>query len=244
MTQTFSLYPAIDLRFGQVVCLKQGDAAQQTIYDDNPASRARLWMESGAAWLHVVNLDGAFDADQSTNEKAIQAICAVAKAYPTKIQLGGGIRSLAAIEKALCLGVTRVIMGTAAVENPQLLEEALSIYGKDALALGLDARDGYLQTHGWVTQTKIRAIDLACEWVAKWLKWVIFTDIARDGVGTGINLSATQTLVQASACSVIAPLVCVVKRMYCKRVISAVRVSLLDAPCMMGCSHSKGFSRC
>jgi len=204
MEQGFTLYPAIDLRSGKVVRLRQGDAAQQTIYDENPAARAKRWIEAGATWLHVVNLDGAFNDDQAENEKAIAAICRVANTASVKIQIGGGIRSLEAIKKALEQGANRVILGTAAVEDPRFLEEALAAYGSNRVVLGLDARDGFLQTHGWVKQTEIRALDFARNWMQKGLKWVIYTDTARDGVGTGINIAFTAELVQQSGCFVIA----------------------------------------
>lgn len=204
MGKAFTLYPAIDLRAGKVVRLRQGDADQQTIYDEDPAARAQRWIEAGAIWLHVVNLDGAFGADQKENEKAIAAICRVAKSASVQIQLGGGIRSLEAIKKALEQGAARVILGTAAVEDPHLLEGALAAYGSDRVVLGLDARDGFLQTHGWVKQTEVRALDFARDWAQKGLKWVVYTDTARDGVGTGINSASTAELVQQSGCFVIA----------------------------------------
>jgi len=204
MEEIFALYPAIDLRAGKVVRLRQGDAAQETVYDEDPAARAQRWIDAGAVWLHVVNLDGAFEASQTDNDKAIAAICQVARASSAKIQIGGGIRSLEAIEKVLKQGAARVILGTAAVENAHFLEEALAAYGSDRIALSLDARAGFLQTHGWKKQTEVRALDFAQAWAQKGLKWVIFTDTARDGISAGINIANTAELVQKSGCLIIA----------------------------------------
>ena len=145
----FIVYPAIDLRQGQVVRLKQGDPSRKTIFGDDPAAVARRWMAAGAVWLHVVNLDGAFGEVDAANREALQAILGTG----AKVQLGGGLRSLEAVQMALDLGVRRVVIGTAAVENPELICQVVSKFGSEHLAIGVDTREGRVHTRGWVDDT-------------------------------------------------------------------------------------------
>lgn len=200
----FTILPAIDLRQGQVVRLKMGDPSRQTVYSDDPAQTARRWLSAGARWLHVVNLDGAFEETDSKNQNALKQILKTAELYGASIQFGGGLRSLAAIEQALNLGITRVVLGTIVIEQRQVLEAALQHWGAERVAAGLDARGGQIQVRGWKEGTGIKAIDLARELQALGLRWLVFTDIAQDGMGSGINLEQTLELSHACPLQIIA----------------------------------------
>lgn len=204
----FTVYPAIDLRSGQVVRLAEGDPQRQTQYSADPASTARRWISAGARWLHVVNLDGAFDDGQaladSPNGLALTAILQEAQTQNVSVQFGGGLRSLEGIQAALDLGVTRVVLGTVIVEQPEILAAALTRWGAERVAAGLDARDGLLRVHGWQRETPLQALQVAQDLAEQGLRWLIFTDIARDGLQTGLNLPATLALAQASGLQVIA----------------------------------------
>jgi len=201
---TFQIYPALDLRRGQVVRLQEGDPTRQTDYDADPVAAARRWLSAGARWLHVVNLDGAFGEAGAANHSALGAILRVAAEFGASVQFGGGLRTAEALEAALSLGVTRVVIGTALVEQPELLGLALRRWGPEKIAAGLDARDGQIQVRGWQQGTALPALNLAQQLAAQGLRWLIFTDIARDGLQTGLNLSATTALAQASGLNVIA----------------------------------------
>lgn len=202
--QNFIVFPAIDLRAGQVVRLKEGDPQRQTSYSTEPASVARRWLAAGASWLHVVNLDGAFGETESANSIALQAILAEADRSNIPVQFGGGLRSLDAIEKALAAGVSRVILGTVIVEKPELCSEALQRWGAEQVGVSLDARDGRVQVRGWQSDTPLLAMDTACRLSEEGLRWLVFTDISRDGLQTGLNLTATVNLARASQLRVIA----------------------------------------
>jgi phosphoribosylformimino-5-aminoimidazole carboxamide ribotide isomerase len=195
----FIVFPAIDLRGGQVVRLKEGDPNRQTQYSSDPAGAARRWIEAGTSWLHVVNLDGAFDQPDSANREALQAILAAAAQANVPVQFGGGLRSLQAIEAALQAGVSRAIIGTLAVDQPAVLEEALARWGAERIGVSLDARGGLVQVRGWQAATS-----LAQDLHQKGLRWLVFTDIARDGLQTGLNLPSTVELAQASGLNVVA----------------------------------------
>jgi phosphoribosylformimino-5-aminoimidazole carboxamide ribotide isomerase len=200
----FTVFPAIDLRRGQVVRLAQGDLARQSTYSTDPAGMARRWLEAGAAWLHVVNLDGAFDHPDLANREALQSILNVCAQFGAQVQFGGGLRSLPAVEQVLEAGVSRAVLGTAAIENPELVVEALHKFGADRIALGLDAVGGLVRGRGWTQASELHAQDLAQHFGRVGLRTVIYTDILRDGLGTGINLIATQALAEASGLNVIA----------------------------------------
>ena len=201
---TFTLYPAIDLRQGRVVRLKQGDPGRQTVYADDPAAVARRWLEAGARWLHVVNLDGAFGEEDAANRQALAAILSVAANFGAHVQFGGGMRSLEAVGAALGMGVTRVVLGTVAVERPEVLDQALARFGPDRVVAGVDARDGLVRVRGWQKGTELRAVDLATRLAQRGLRWLVFTDVARDGLQTGPNVSATVALARATGLQVIA----------------------------------------
>jgi len=199
----FTIYPAIDLKGGQVVRLKQGRRTDSKTFDLTPQQAAETWMDQGAAWLHVVNLDGAFGEESQPNLAALQAILSVAKGQ-AKVQFGGGLRSTEAIREILGLGVTRVILGTAAVENPGLMGEALKKLGTDRIVLGIDARDGLVQVAGWEKGTKLSPIALARRYLDQGMKTIIYTNVRRDGMQSGVDVDGTQALASATQLEVIA----------------------------------------
>jgi phosphoribosylformimino-5-aminoimidazole carboxamide ribotide isomerase len=195
------LIPAIDLKNGQCVRLKQGDMNDSTTFGDDPAAMARRWVDAGARRLHLVDLNGAF-AGKPVNEAAIKAILAeVGDEIP--VQLGGGIRDLDTIERYLDDGLSFIIVGTAAVKNPGFLKDACSAFGGHII-VGLDAKDGKVATDGWSKLTGHEVIDLAKKFEDYGVEGVIYTDIGRDGMLSGINIDATVKLAQALSIPVIA----------------------------------------
>ena len=194
------IYPAIDLRGGKVVRLKEGDPARMTSYSDDPAEMARRWIDAGASWLHVVNLDGAFGEGDAANRSALESILKLG----ARVQFGGGMRSLDSVSQALSLGVSRVVLGTIAVEQPDVVADALKKFGAEKIAVGIDARDGVARVRGWKDDGGISAQDLALQMWTVGLGVVIFTDIRRDGLGSGLNIAATRDLADASGLAVIA----------------------------------------
>lgn len=200
----FTVFPAIDLRAGQVVRLAQGDPLRETAYSSDPARVAERWLAAGARWLHVVNLDGAFDQPDSANRAALSAVLSTAQRLNGMVQLGGGLRNIRAIEQALELGVQRVVLGTVAVEQPAVLAAALDRWGPQRIAAGLDARDGLVQVRGWKQSTGVSALQAALDFHSAGIQWLVYTDIARDGLQGGINLDATRELAAHSGLDVIA----------------------------------------
>lgn len=196
----FTIYPAIDLRGGKVVRLKEGDPARLTEYSEEPAETALRWLDAGAAWLHVVNLDGAFGESDSENRAALVSILKAG----ASVQFGGGLRSMDAIDAALSLGVSRVVLGTIAIEQPHIVADALKRFGAERIAVGIDARDGLVSVRGWKDASGITATDLALHMRTLGLRTVIFTDIRRDGLGSGLNITSTRELADVSALEVIA----------------------------------------
>ena len=196
----FVIYPAIDLRNGQVVRLAQGDLARMTVYSDDPGATAQRWQDRGATWVHVVNLDGAFGEKAEANERALEAIAGV----NVKIQFGGGLRDIESIQRVMKAGVARAVIGTAAVETPALVDEALKEFGPERIAVGVDAKMCRVQVKGWAEETAVRAIDLAERLKAQGLKTIIFTDVARDGIGVGVNVKSAFELAQRSGTELIA----------------------------------------
>ena len=195
------LIPAIDLKDGKCVRLQQGDMKAATTFGEDPAAMARRWVEAGARRLHLVDLNGAF-AGKPVNESAIRAILAeVGDEIP--VQLGGGIRDLDTVERYLDDGLSFIIIGTAAVKNPGFLHDACSAFGGHIL-VGLDARDGKVATDGWSKLTGHEVVDLAKKFEDYGVEGVIYTDIGRDGMLTGINIEATLQLARALSIPVIA----------------------------------------
>ncbi|MCC7006868.1 MAG: 1-(5-phosphoribosyl)-5-[(5-phosphoribosylamino)methylideneamino]imidazole-4-carboxamide isomerase [Ottowia sp.] len=195
------LIPAIDLKNGQCVRLKQGDMDQATVFSDDPAAMARQWLTSGARRLHLVDLDGAF-AGKLKNEAVLKAILAeVGDEIP--VQLGGGIRDLDTIERLLDGGLSYVIIGTAAIKHPGFLQDACSAFGGHVI-VGLDAKDGKVALEGWSKITGHDVIDLARQYEHYGVEAIIYTDIGRDGMLQGINVEATARLARATKIPVIA----------------------------------------
>ncbi|OBQ67492.1 1-(5-phosphoribosyl)-5-[(5-phosphoribosylamino)methylideneamino]imidazole-4-carboxamide isomerase [Mesorhizobium erdmanii] len=193
------LFPAIDLKDGQCVRLKQGDMATATIYNDDPAAQAKAFEDQGFEWLHVVDLNGAFKG-QSVNSAAVGAIL---KATKNPVQLGGGIRTIAQIEDWLDRGLARVILGTVAVRDPDLVRQACKAFpGK--VAVGIDAKGGKVAVEGWAEASSLGVIELARKFEGAGVTAIIYTDIDRDGVLTGINWDATIDLADAVSIPVIA----------------------------------------
>jgi phosphoribosylformimino-5-aminoimidazole carboxamide ribotide isomerase len=197
------IYPAIDLRGGRCVRLVQGDPRAETVVSDDPGGSAQHWASLGAKWLHVVNLDGAF-GDKGKAAKNISTLRAILDTTDLSVQFGGGLRSVADLEAVLSLGVTRAIIGTAAVTNPALIEEALKRFGTDRIVLAIDAREGVVATHGWQRLSAASAIDLAKHLKSLGVTHVIYTDIIRDGTLSGVNAAACAALASASGLAVIA----------------------------------------
>jgi len=201
---SFTIYPAIDLRGGRVVRLKEGDPARMTAYSDDPSDTARRWLAMGATWLHVVNLDGAFGEGDTVNQQALLTILKTAKEFGASVQFGGGMRSLDSVSQVLSLGVSRVILGTIAIENPAVVMDALTRFGADRIAVGIDVRDGLVRTRGWKDNSGVSAHDLALQMRGLGLHTVIFTDVSRDGLGSGLNILSTRELAERSGLDVIA----------------------------------------
>jgi len=191
--------PAIDLKNGKCVRLEQGLMERDTVYSEDPAATAHRWQEEGGELLHIVDLDGAF-AGVPKNRTAIEAIV---KAIDIPAQLGGGIRDLATIEAYLSLGLSRVIIGTAAQRNPQLVTEACRRF-PGRIVVGIDAKNGMVAVQGWAEVTDITAVELAKKFAGDGVAAIIYTDIARDGMLQGPNLDATRALAEAVGIPVIA----------------------------------------
>jgi len=191
--------PAIDLKEGKCVRLEQGEMHRDTVFSDNPAEQALKWQQAGAELLHLVDLDGAF-AGQPKNKTAIEAILS---AITIPAQLGGGIRDIATIEAYLSLGLSRVIIGTAAQRNPALVVEACQKF-PGQIVVGIDAKNGMVAVQGWAELTDITAVDLAKKFEDCGVSAIIYTDISRDGMMGGPNLEATKSLAEAISIPVIA----------------------------------------
>jgi phosphoribosylformimino-5-aminoimidazole carboxamide ribotide isomerase len=193
------VFPAIDLKDGSCVRLRQGDMERATVFNDDPAAQALNFQQAGFEWLHLVDLNGAFEG-RSSNSSAIQAI--VSK-IEIPVQLGGGIRDRQGIESWLQSGITRVILGTVAVRNSALVIEAAKAY-PGAIAVGIDARDGKVAVEGWAEASTLEVAELAKRFEDAGVAAIIFTDIARDGMMQGVNVEATAALAKAVSIPIIA----------------------------------------
>ena len=193
------IFPAIDLRGGKCVRLIQGDFDKETVYSDDPQATALKWQAMGAKFLHVVDLDGA----RAGSPQNISAIKNILDAVVIPIEVGGGIRTLDDVEKLLTLGVRRVILGSVAVENISLVEDAAKKFG-DKIVVGIDARGGFVATHGWEKSSAVKAEELAKKIVAAGVKTIIYTDIAKDGMLSGVNAETFAELAKNSGAEIIA----------------------------------------
>ncbi len=217
---TFTIFPAIDLRNGQVVRLRQGDPRAQTVFGDDPAAVARRWADQGAEWLHVVNLDGAFSSQGQASSLPSAAqndsgggglslnlslnlnrLAEIRVAISLPIQFGGGIRTVDDVARALVLGTTRVVLGTVAVRQPEVVAQAVTRFGAERIVVGIDPRDGLVATHGWQETSALDALTVARRMADLGVLRIVFTDIARDGTLTGVNVPATAALARAQAAS-------------------------------------------
>ena len=194
------LYPAIDLKDGQCVRLKQGEFKEITVYSQKPEEVAALWQSQGATFLHLVDLDGAL-AGRSVNDKVIKKI---ADTVSIPIEIGGGIRSEEAIESMLSLGVTRVIIGTKAVENPEFIRDMVKKFGPDRIVAGVDAKDGMVAVEGWEKISGISALELCNRMKEYGVRHIVYTDISRDGMLSGPNVEYTKRLTEETGMDIIA----------------------------------------
>lgn len=199
MSEAFTIYPAIDLKDGACVRLEQGDMGRATIFSEDPAAQATFFQSLGFRSLHLVDLNGAFAGEQ-VNGRAVNAIL---RATDLEVQLGGGIRDLASIESWLKAGVTRIVLGTAAVREPALVEAACKAF-PGQIAVGIDARAGRVAVQGWAEATDLTAEDLAARFADAGVAAIIYTDIERDGIRAGVNVEATAGLARAIDIPVIA----------------------------------------
>jgi phosphoribosylformimino-5-aminoimidazole carboxamide ribotide isomerase len=201
------VFPAIDLRRGRCVRLRQGRAEAETVYSDDPATVARQWVAEGAEWLHIVNLDGAFGDAQAAGQRTInlQRLAEIHRSVPeTPVQFGGGLRTLADVETALNLGATRIVLGTVAVEDPDLVARAVQRYGAERIVVGIDAREGQVAIRGWRRTSDTTATALGQVMRSKGAVRAVYTDITRDGMLTGVNVEATAALARTTGLRVIA----------------------------------------
>ncbi len=193
------VFPAIDLKGGQVVRLAEGDMDRATVYGDNPAAQAMLFAEAGSQFLHVVDLDGSF-AGRAENRAAVEGIL---EAFPGHVQLGGGIRTREAVEGWFDLGVARVVMGTAALKDPQFVKDMAAEF-PGGIVVAVDARDGMVATEGWAELSNVPVVDLARRFEDAGVASLLFTDIGRDGLLKGVNIDATVELARSVDLPVIA----------------------------------------
>ncbi len=196
----FTIFPAIDLRNGKIVRLAQGDPNQQTTYGDDPLAQAEKFKDEGAEWIHVINLSGAFGEEASANPKALEAILAVG----LKVEFGGGIRDEETIRIPLEMGVARVFLGTAAIQNPALVNWAIARYGPERIAADIGVRDGNVMIRGWQESTPLTMLEAGQRFRAQGLEWCVLTDVRRDGVGSGVSVDSAVELQTATGLNVVA----------------------------------------
>ena len=201
---SFTIFPAIDLLQGQVVRLQEGDPQRQTSYSADPEKIAGRWLAAGAGWLHVVNLDGAFYQPDSANRQALESIILLAKKKSARLQFGGGLRTVEAVEALLAHGLERAILGTMAIEKPENISKLIKQWGSERIAVSLDARDGLVQVHGWKNSSGVSALQVAQDLAGAGLQWLIYTDIRRDGLQQGLNLESTLQIAGQTGINVIA----------------------------------------
>lgn len=193
------IYPAIDLRGGKVVRLKVGDPNRQTVFSDDPVATARRWTEEGTNWLHMVNLDGAF-ADANDNEGILEAVSKL----KVNVQFGGGLRSLEDITRAIDKGASRVVLGTIAIKQPEIVTQAIECWGAERICVALDARDGKVATHGWQATIDASPVAIGRKMASMNVTHALYTDVNRDGGLQGVNIETTEELARETGLKVIA----------------------------------------
>lgn len=198
--ETFTIFPAIDLRAGKVVRLAQGDPSRQTTYGDDPRQQAKQFKAEGAEWLHVINLSGAFNEDAQANLKALEGILSVG----LKVEFGGGIRNEETVRVPLEMGAERVFLGTAAIQNPELVDWAIGRYGPARVAGDIGARDGQVMVKGWQESTPLTVLDAGQHFRDQGVVWCVLTDVKRDGVGSGVDISSAVELQEKTGLQVVA----------------------------------------
>jgi len=197
---TFTIFPAIDLRAGKIVRLAQGDPTRQTEYGDDPRQQAEAFKAAGAEWIHVINLSGAFAEDASANLKALEAILNVG----LKVEFGGGIRDMETVRVPLEMGVERIFVGTVAVQNPALVDWAVTQYGSARIAADIGVRNGQVMVKGWQESTPLTMLEAGKRFRAQGIEWCVLTDVSRDGVGTGVSVAPAIELQTATGLKVVA----------------------------------------
>ena len=196
----FTIFPAIDLRAGKIVRLAQGDPSKQTTYGDNPRQQAEKFKAEGAELLHVINLSGAFNEDAQANLKALESILKVG----LKVEFGGGIRDEETVRIPLEMGVERIFLGTATIKNPELVDWAIERYGPSCIAADIGARDGQVMVKGWQESTSMTVLDVGKRLRAQGVEWCVLTNVKRDGVGAGVDISSAVELQEKTGMRVVA----------------------------------------
>lgn len=196
---SFTIFPAIDLRAGKIVRLAQGDPSRQITYGDDPRWQAELFKAEGADWLHVINLSGAFNEDAQANLKALENILRVG----LKVEFGGGIRDEETVRVPLEMGVERVFLGTAAIQNPELVDWAIECYGPSRIAGDIGARDGQVMVKGWQEFTPLTVLEVGQRLRRQGVEWCVLTDVKRDGVGTGVDVGRAVKLQEKTSLQVV-----------------------------------------
>ncbi|GAB5492152.1 MAG: 1-(5-phosphoribosyl)-5-[(5-phosphoribosylamino) methylideneamino]imidazole-4-carboxamide isomerase [Phototrophicaceae bacterium] len=193
------VYPAIDLRGGKVVRLMEGDPNRQTIFSDDPVATAKNWVDQGAEWIHMVNLDGAF-GDANQNLEILEQVTKL----DVSIQFGGGLRSLDNIQTAIDLGAKRVVIGTLAAKNPEKVSEAIEQFGADRICVAMDAKNGFVTTEGWTESTTLSPVEFGRLMKSRGVEHALYTDVSRDGSMLGVNIQETVALARNTNLKVIA----------------------------------------
>jgi phosphoribosylformimino-5-aminoimidazole carboxamide ribotide isomerase len=197
------IYPSLDLKDGRVVRLRQGELERLTVYSEDPLATAQGWIAAGASWLHIVNLDGAF-ALHNANEAFVGRIAQHGASNNVRVQFGGGLRTLEDVQRAFDLGVSRVVLGTLAAEQPEVIGTLIGRYGAEAVGVALDAREGFVTTRGWQTTTGVTPAELGRRLHGLGVRHCLYTDVVRDGELTGVNVAATVDLAAQTGLQVIA----------------------------------------
>lgn len=197
---SFTIFPAIDLRAGKIVRLVQGDPNQQTTYGDDPRAQAEQFKSEGAEWIHVINLSGAFGEEAAANLKALETVLSAG----LKVEFGGGIRDEETIRIPLEMGAERVFLGTAAIQNPALVDWAVARYGSTRIAADIGVRDGLVMIKGWQESTPLTMLEAGRRFHRQGLEWCVLTDVRRDGAGTGVSVESAVELQAATGLKVVA----------------------------------------